>query len=266
MQKHIDNFDIRKISWAPFPEMLKASLAELEKNEQDVDNIRLENILIAGSSDLAEVNLGVLLGFRTENGFHVRFKSKFENRDLFVRVSAQLALAERRKIPVTVGGSFRQDGSIYAIYFKIENNLYNFLEQTESHEYSVKRLIYKDLPETHISTLFSSNFQKKLIRFPAQILGVSGLGSDYAYVLLGCIVAPPGSATPQVDVVFSGRGKDRDKFIDLNADLNWACKNHISVEFGGHWDNGYCRASYFKINPDTKSGRKGSLVNLHSSK
>ncbi len=156
------------------------SPAELEKNEQNIDNIRLENIHIEGISDLAEVNRGVLLGFRAENGLHVRFKSKFENRDLFVQVSAQLSFAAKKKIPVSVGGSYRHDGIFYAIFFKIENTLYNFLDADETPDHVEKKLIYKDLTEIHIPALFSSNIQEKLIRFPAQILGVSGLGSDYA--------------------------------------------------------------------------------------
>jgi hypothetical protein len=266
MQKQSENFDIRKINWVPFSEMQTNSRAELENNAQNIDNIRLENIHSEGISDLAEVNLGVLLGFRTENGLHVRFKSKFENRDLFVRVSAQLALAEKKRIPVSIGGSYRTDGSFYAVYFKIEGHFYNFLEQMEFHDLSDKKLIFKELTETQIPILISTNLHEKLIRFSAQILSVSGLGSDYAYVLLGCTVSPYSATNPRIDVVFSGRGKDRDKFIDLNADLNWACKNHIPVEFGGHWENGYCRAYYFKISPDLKSGRKGSLINLHSSK
>lgn len=266
IQKQNENFDIRKINWVLFPEMSIISPVELEKKEQNLDNIQLKNIHIEGISDLAEVNLGVLLGFRAENGLHVRFKSKFENRDLFVRVSAQLALAEKKRIPISIGGSYRHNGFFYAVYFKIENNLYNFLEQTESHEYHDRKLIYKDLPVTQISTIISSNFHEKLVRFPAQILGVSGLGSDYAYVLLGCIVSSPENTSHRLDVVFSGRSKERDTFIDLNADLNWACKNQIPVEFGGRWGDGYCRAWYFKINPDPKSGRKGSLISLHSSR
>jgi len=262
MKSKNDHFDIRKISWVNFSKMKKTTVSELIQLNQNSDNIRLENLQVEGMSDLAEVNLGILLGFRTEAGLHVRFKSKFENRDLFVRVSAQLHYARTKNIKVSIGGAYRKNNSFYAVYFQIESKTFDFLEKIPDFRISKERIPYLKLQKTSIAELMRKSTRSDSLKFTAKIISISGLGSDYAFVLLGCIAVSEGTSSPKLEIVFTAKGTERDKFVDLNADLDWACEKQISVEFGGDFDGKYFIAYYFKIQSDVPHDRKGALINL----
>lgn len=262
MNQPANNFNIRKISWAHFNEMQSVSPESLLTKNRNEDNIRLENILIAGVSDLAEVNLGILLGFRTQIGLHVRFRSLFENRDIFARVSTQINLARNSKIPVSIGGAYRVGGHFYATHFKIGASSYNFLQEGKSYKFQGKRIALAQMIRTPLAQLIRANSAKPSVRVTGQVLSHSGLGSDYSYVILSCLIAAPENPASKMDVVFIGKGADRDKFVDINANLDWAQEQGIPVELGGDYNGEYFHAFYFKIKPDKNTRRAGELISL----
>lgn len=258
-----ENFDVRNISWASLSSMTLSSVKELKQQNNNEDNIRLEDIPIEGVSDLAEVNLGVLLGFRTTGGLHVRFKSPFENRDTFVRVSARLNDARKKQIPVTVGGSWRVDGSFFAVYFRIEDMLYDFTKRSHEFQFSGKRVAFAEMLQIQLEALRTSGKPENNIRFKGEVISYSGLGSDYSYVLLGCVIAPHMSGHPKIDVVFSGKKVNRDRFVDINANLDWAQEHKVPVEIGGMFDGECVHAFYFKLNPKPSSDISSELITLY---
>jgi hypothetical protein len=252
-------FDIRKVSWAHFSQMQSTRFTELVQNGKNEDNIRLDHLPVLGISDLAEVNLGILLGFRSENGLRVRFKSPFENRELFVRISARLDEARRHRIPVAVGGAYRADGSFYAVNFQVGAWFYDLLKQTEKIHSKNLRTPLAKMQRIPLAELANQRLAQMAVRFSGKVASFSGLGSDYSYVLLGCIAA---DAASQIEIVFSGKNIDRDKFVDLNAALDWACEQQIPIEFGGDYNGEYFNAFYFKIKPG-ENNEPGELISLH---
>lgn len=253
-------FDIRKVSWAHFSRMEKTSYKELVKKRENLDNVRLDDLPVLGISDLAEVNLGILLGFRSEDGLRVRLKSPFENRELFVRLSARLDDARRHRKSVAVGGAYRADGAFYAVYLQVESFVYDLLKQTEKYQFAKSRTSLAQMNQMSLAEVSRQKKEQKAVRFSARVISFSGLGSDYSYVLLGCVAANDGA---QVEVVFSGKNVDRDKFVDINAALDWVCEKQIPVEFGGDFNGAYFNAFYFKILPDPANNQTSELISLH---
>lgn len=251
-------FDVRKISWAHFSQMQLFRYTDLVQAGKNEDNIRLEYLPVLGISDLAEVNLGILLGFRSEHGLRVRFKSPFENRELFIRISARLDEARRHRIPVAVGGAYRADGAFYAVNFQTGARFYDLLKQSDKMHSKESRTPLAHMQRISLGELANQQTAQATVRFSGKVVSYSGLGSDYSYVLLGCVVAEAGS---QIEIVFSGKNIDRDKFTDISAALDWVCEKQIQVEFGGDFNGEYFHANYFKIVP--VGNQPGELISLH---
>ncbi|MCK5738218.1 hypothetical protein KAH55_03510 [bacterium] len=258
------NFDIRKVAWARYREMTPKTIQELWLDNQSVDNIRLKKISVKGLSDLAEVNLGVLLGFRTKDGLHVRFKSKYENRDLFVRTSARLEWARRTNQKISIGGSYRPDGKFFAVFCRIGDRKYNFLKDAQNEKLPEKREALARMPRISMEEALNRNgSDQTTVRITGHVYGISGLGSDYSYVLLGFTLGNGKKKAPTLDVVFKGNEVERHKLIDINCDLDWARENKIPIEIGGYFGGGYFTAVYFKINRLKNKVKHGELITLH---
>lgn len=255
-------FDIRKIPWVRFSEMKKVNPEELILQKQNPDNVKLTDIPVFGVSDLAEVNLGVLLGFRTEKGIHIYLKSLYENRDNFARLSARLNFARKNNIPVSVGGAFRGNDSFYAVYLQIGSNFYDLTQEAPGFRFTNTRIPLAQMKQMRIENLLSKKHPETSVRFTGKVVGFSGLGSDYSYVLLACLLAPAGQKSLALDVVFTGKGMDRDKFVAINTDLDWAEENGIEVEVGGDFNGEYLSAFYFKIKSNAASQISGNLITL----